>query len=165
MRIRRNIHLTSTVNVSVPCFPTPAGQPVEACDPSGNRFCRPIPGNTRFLCQYNFRPEGALCVRNTTANTASLDAGIFEELSAEEIQTLGLPATPTAEYLEADIVGEAQLMGGSEAQQNRRTKTKPDIKTCGQCVNKQCVAATAKWCKTAQKRAQQATTTSAAPST
>ena len=38
---------------------------METCDTS--RFCRAIPNNNRYLCQYSYRPENSLCpLPNTT---------------------------------------------------------------------------------------------------
>jgi len=102
------------------------------------RFCRPIAGNTRAVCQYDYFPNGQLC-RVTAGSTD------FEELSAEEMQTMGLSGEPT-QYMEGeeDIEIEASLLGASEAQQVRRRRQKL---TCGQCLNRVCVTQTARWCK------------------
>jgi hypothetical protein len=107
------------------------------CNNSTN-LCRPIAGNTRAVCQYDYLPDGRLC-RVTASSTD------FEELSLEEMQTMGLSGEPT-QYMEGeeDIEIEASLLGASEAQQARRRHQKL---TCGQCINRQCVTQTAKWCK------------------
>ncbi len=135
---------------------TPTGQPVEGCD-TRNRFCRPIPGNTRFVCQYNFRPEGALCPLNANpaAAIASLAESFLEELSTAEIQEMGLEAEPSAEDIDSE--DSVQLASASEPQQNvnRRNNRPRNNKAlpCGQCRNNVCVAAPKKWCKEARKRA------------
>lgn len=144
------------------CLPAATGQPVEGCD-SRNRFCRPIPGNDRFVCQYSFRPEGSLCRLRANATTAAFDETSLEELSAAEIDELGLEAEPSAEALNEpeDESPSVQIAGASETQQTRRTRrTKPNrgnranskALTCGQCRNNVCAAASAKWCKEARKR-------------
>jgi hypothetical protein len=56
---------------------------------------------------------------------------------------MGLSGEP-AQYLEGEEDAEASLLGASEAQQIRRRRQKL---TCGQCINRQCVTQTAKWCK------------------
>jgi hypothetical protein len=114
---------------------------VEGCD-TRNRFCRPIPGNTRFVCQYSFRPEGSLCPLNAPAQSLAESATYFEELSAAEIQEMGLDAEPSV-----------QIASASEPQQTRNNNRNNKAQPCGQCQNNVCVAANKKWCKEARKRA------------
>jgi hypothetical protein len=134
---------------------------VQQCDTDATRrFCRPIPGNTRFLCQYSYRAEGALCRTTNTITAASLasddftDADDLVALSAEEVQALGLDAEPPAETMSEDKAVSAGIMGGSEVQQllGRRKPTRRKIEACGQCRNRQCVAAPRTWCKSALRR-------------
>jgi hypothetical protein len=148
------------------------GQPVQGCD-TRNRFCRAIPGNDRFVCQYSFRPAGALCALSANTTTASFTETALEELSAIEIQELGLDAEPSAETFED--AGEAdasvvQIAGASETQQTRRTKPNRANRgnkalPCGQCQNNVCVAASAKWCKEARRHPADAATAADVEST
>jgi hypothetical protein len=139
------------------CRSIPTGQPVETCDTQ--KFCRPIPNNNRFLCQYSFRPEGSLCRLGNSNNAVSAaglpDSDNLSELSAEEIQTLGLQAQPSsadANHPEGEEGAHTvvHVSGGVETQQTVRASK---VLTCGQCRANVCVEASRKWCKSASKRA------------
>jgi len=137
------------------CVDPRSGQPVEGCD-TRNKYCRPIPNNNRYVCQYNFRTEGALCRLSDNAATAGFGATSFEEMSAEQIREMGLEAEPSAETSNDADKSSRRLAGASEAQQsghtNGHTKRNKAL-TCGQCRSNVCVAASVKWCKEARKHA------------
>jgi hypothetical protein len=80
------------------------------------------------------------------------DADDLVELSAEEVQAMGLESEPPAETMSEDKAVSAGIMGGSEVQQTIKP-TPQQIQTCGRCRNRECVAAPRKWCKVALRRA------------
>lgn len=139
------------------------GQPVEGCD-TRNKYCKPIPNNNMFVCQYNFRPEGALCRLSDNAATAGFGATSFEEMSAAEIQEMGLEAESSVDAPNSADKSSRRLAGMSEAQQsghtNGHTKRNKAL-TCGQCRSNVCVAASVKWCKEARKHRDAADTAAA----
>jgi hypothetical protein len=101
---------------------------VQTCDTRDDFFCQAIPGNNQFVCQYSYKPDGALCpasaahtggahpAKNKTKAAKAkghhgTHAALFSEeeeeevlvgLSAREVKALGLPAHPSVELMDSE---------------------------------------------------------------